>query len=83
MRHTLKDNFQIVQNTLLTDRKRTENALHSLSSGFYKHCICRHKYEFREAFADAKVRLSLPTLAKAKLLCPQNNFTYEVSFNCP
>ena len=31
----------------------------------------------------ARVKLSLPTLPKAKLHYPQDNFTYEVNFTCP
>ena len=70
--------------------------LHSLSSFFCKHCFCSHKWKFSEAFAYAKVKLlcsevraiarvklSLPTLPKAKLHDPQDHFTYEVNFTCP
>jgi hypothetical protein len=58
--------------------------------------LCWHKCEFGEVFANAKVKLpcsevravarvkfSLPTLPKAKLHYPQDNFTYEVNFTCP
>ena len=70
--------------------------LPSLSFFLGKHGICRHKCKFSEVFADAKVKLlcsevranarvklSLPTLPKAKLHYPQDNFTYEVNFTCP
>ena len=70
--------------------------LPSLSFFLDKHCICRHKCKLSEVFADAKVKLlcsevraiarvklSLPTLPKAKLHYPQDNFTYEVNFTCP
>ena len=36
-----------------------------------------------EVRAIARVKLSLPTLPKAKLHYPQYNFTYEVNFTCP
>ena len=37
----------------------------------------------REVRANARVKLSLPTLPKAKLHYPQDNFTYEVNFTYP
>ena len=36
-----------------------------------------------EVRAIARVKLSLPTLPKAKLHYPQDNFTYEVNFTYP
>ena len=36
-----------------------------------------------EVRAIARVKFSLPTLPKAKLHDPQDNFTYEVNFTCP
>ena len=69
--------------------KRTKSCKNSSSSFL---CKC----EFSEVFAYAKVKLlcsevsaiarvklSLPTLPKAKLHYPQDNFTYEVNFTCP
>jgi len=35
-----------------------------------------------EARASARVKLCLPTLPKAKLHYPQDNFTYAVNFTC-
>ena len=73
-------------------KKDRECFLHSLSSFFDKHCICRHKCKCSKVFAYAKVKLlcsevraiarvklSLPTLPKAKLHYPQDNFTQPIT----
>ena len=38
---------------------------------------------FSEVWTCIQVKLSLPTLPKAKLHYPQDNFTYAVNFTCP
>ena len=93
---TLKDSFKFNRIYYLPTGKGQRMFLHSLSSFLDKHCICRHKCKCSEVFAYAKVKLlcievraiarvklSLPTLPKAKLHYPQDNFTYEVNFTCP
>ena len=45
--------------------------------------IAKVKLLRSEVRAIARVKLSLPTLPKAKLHYPQDNFTYEVNFTCP
>ena len=45
--------------------------------------VAKVKLPCSEVRADARVKLSLPTLPKAKLHYPQDNFTYEVNFTCP
>ncbi len=45
--------------------------------------IAKVKLLYSEVCTIAQVKLSLPTLPKAKLHYPQDNFTYVVNFTCP